>query len=176
MSAPGASPAPVFRPGVPGGSIASNGGSPFVPALNDPTVPPGIAEGARDGRAPILADPRLPVGTSSGIGQGPGTGPARPAHGPISVGGPQVVYPRLAAKEGNSGTVIIAVNVSPDGVPLSVTIEKRSEADALDNTALAAAKKWTFRPAEDGHGKTVASKARLEFRFEVGKEPEVQQL
>lgn len=175
-SAPGGGNAPVFRPGFPGGPIPPNGGSALVPERETPSVPFGLPGGTAGGRGTVVAGPTVKTGTNPGAGTGPGQGPARPAHGPNALTGPTLSYPSLAEKEGNSGVVIIALKISAEGQASSAVIEKRSSADALDNAALRAALKWPFRPGEDGKGHCIPGSARLEFRFELGKAPEVRQL
>ena len=175
---PGASaPSPIiasaFVPGLPHGPTPQTGGS-WLQADGDPKLPIGLPKGKTGGHGDVVAAPTIPVG--KGSGGGTGEGPGRPEHGPVMLSGPTVSYPRLAAKEGNTGVVIVSVKTNPDGVVVSAKLERRSEADSLDNEAIRAARKWSFRPAEDSDGRQISGAARLRFVFAKDKKPEVTQL
>jgi periplasmic protein TonB len=51
---------------------------------------------------------------------------------------------------GWGGTVILRVRVSADGSAQSVSVKKSSGHKVLDDSAVAAVKKWTFVPSKRG--------------------------
>jgi protein TonB len=63
---------------------------------------------------------------------------------------PPPKYPVLARKNKQQGTVLLDIQVSVEGEPKSVKIEKSSGFDTLDEAALDAVKKWKFVPARRG--------------------------
>ena len=56
-------------------------------------------------------------------------------------------YPRRALRRGIEGTVLVRVDVGPDGVPTSVGISQSSRSRELDRAAIEAVERWRFRPA-----------------------------
>ena len=56
-------------------------------------------------------------------------------------------YPRRALRRGIEGTVLVRVDVGPDGVPTSVGISQSSRSRDLDRAAIEAVERWRFRPA-----------------------------
>jgi protein TonB len=60
---------------------------------------------------------------------------------------PPPMYPRIARRYGEQGTVTLRVHVSPDGVPTQVELERSSGSNALDSAALETVKSWRFAPA-----------------------------
>ena len=54
-------------------------------------------------------------------------------------------YPEALRKNGNAGTVSLRVDVGPDGKVKSATIAG-SQLQDLNNAAVEAVKKWTFKP------------------------------
>ena len=59
---------------------------------------------------------------------------------------PAPAYPRLALRHRWEGTVLLAVNLSPDGRPLGVKVEASSGHPVLDEAAVAAVRDWEFLP------------------------------
>ena len=55
-------------------------------------------------------------------------------------------YPDLARRNGWEGRVMIRVEVSAEGRPLSTAIAKSSGFGVLDQAALRAVKSWRFQP------------------------------
>ena len=56
-----------------------------------------------------------------------------------------------------SGTVLVRVDVGPDGVPTSVGISRSSRSRDLDRAAIEAVQRWRFRPAMADGRPTVGS-------------------
>ncbi|HEU4813184.1 MAG TPA: energy transducer TonB [Xanthomonadaceae bacterium] len=66
---------------------------------------------------------------------------------PIPGQTPPPNYPRRALRRGIEGTVLVRVDVGPDGVPTSVGISQSSRSRELDRAAIEAVERWRFRPA-----------------------------
>lgn len=66
---------------------------------------------------------------------------------PIPGQTPPPNYPRRALRRGIEGTVLVRVDVGPDGVPTSVGISQSSRSRDLDRAAIDAVERWRFRPA-----------------------------
>lgn len=91
--------------------------------------------------------------------------PPRPISGVAA--NPKPVYPVEARSRHQQGRVLLRVEVSAAGMPLSVTVARSSSHPALDEAALAAVRRWRFSPATRG-GVPVAGTAEVpvEFRLE----------
>ncbi len=63
---------------------------------------------------------------------------------------PKPTYPPLAVNRGWEGKVLLRVNVSAEGLSLSVTVHQSSGHDSLDDAAIEAVEKWKYIPAKKG--------------------------
>ena len=61
------------------------------------------------------------------------------------------IYPRIAKKSGWEGTVLLRVTVETNGRASKVDVSRSSGRKVLDDAAVKAVKRWTFRPARDGN-------------------------
>jgi protein TonB len=59
------------------------------------------------------------------------------------------VYPLLARRNGDQGTVTLRVLVTRDGAAASVSVERSSGYAHLDRSALQAVREWRFVPARE---------------------------
>ena len=75
-------------------------------------------------------------------------------------------YPRSAREAGWEGTVMLRVEVLPNGSAGRVTLRKSSGHSVLDEAALTAVQQWRFVPAVDGHF-PVRSLVDLPIRFDL---------
>jgi protein TonB len=75
-------------------------------------------------------------------------------------------YPEIARRRGQQGRVLVEVNVSADGMPVSVTVARSSGYPSLDSAALSAVQRWRFVPATRG-GAPVAAVAEVPVRFRL---------
>lgn len=74
---------------------------------------------------------------------------------PIPGQTPSPQYPPRALRRRESGTVTIRAEIGPDGVPVSVGVERSSGSRALDRAAEDAVRRWRFQPAlRDGEPTT----------------------
>ncbi len=75
-------------------------------------------------------------------------------------------YPRELADQGVEGVVVLLVDVTTAGITKDARIVKGSGNASLDALALAAVKKFTWKPAEVD-GAKVDSRLRYTYRFEL---------
>ena len=99
------------------------------------------------------------------------TAPAAPA--PASTPGDRPVplpgqspptYPPAALRRGESGTVVVRVDVDAGGVPLDAKIVQRSGSRDLDRAALDAVRRWRFQPAQS-NGQPMVGSVEIPFDF-----------
>ena len=76
-------------------------------------------------------------------------------------------YPASAKQRGQQGRVVLRVEVSAAGSPLSVVVASTSGYSALDKAALAAVEAWRFKPAmQAGTAVAGAVDVPIQFRLE----------
>ena len=75
-------------------------------------------------------------------------------------------YPPFARRRGLEGRTILEVEVLEDGSPGDLRVVSSSGHALLDRAALAAVKKWAFRPARRG-GRAVRALVRIPVRFQL---------
>jgi len=63
---------------------------------------------------------------------------------------PPPLYPLVARRNGEQGTVTLKVRVTREGIAASVAVEKTSGSFHLDNAALETVRTWRFVPARQG--------------------------
>ncbi|MFL5286717.1 MAG: energy transducer TonB [Rhodopila sp.] len=71
-------------------------------------------------------------------------------------------YPAEAARRGETGSVLVVIHVAPNGYPTGAEVAESSGSDSLDRAAVAAVRKWRFRPAMKAG---VAVPFDMPFRF-----------
>jgi periplasmic protein TonB len=64
---------------------------------------------------------------------------------------PKPKYPAIARSRGWQGKVLLRVSVSAEGRSVSVTVQRSSGHDVLDESAVAAVENWKFIPARRGN-------------------------
>jgi len=70
---------------------------------------------------------------------------------------PKPVYPQIAKRRGWEGKVLLKVEVSTQGLSVSVTVHQSSGHVDLDEAAVAAVENWRFIPARRGNADVVSS-------------------
>ena len=60
------------------------------------------------------------------------------------------IYPRIALKNGQSGSVLVSLLVDATGKVIRVNLVRSSSYDLLDKSALHAATQWIFRKSDSG--------------------------
>lgn len=73
--------------------------------------------------------------------------PAAATTAPVPIATPAPPYPASALRRGESGEVLLRIEVDPNGMPYSMDIVRSSGSRELDRAALVAARGWRFRPA-----------------------------
>lgn len=64
---------------------------------------------------------------------------------------PKPAYPMVAMRRGESGTVYVLVQVTREGRPARVSLQKSSGSASLDEAAVRAVQGWRFAPARKGN-------------------------
>jgi protein TonB len=136
--------------------------SPDSPGLNAPagdegTSPPG--SGAVEAPVVQLAAPAPPLP--------PTPLPVIEAkEGANYLKNPRPAYPRLAMREGWTGSIVLHVRVLPTGRPGEISVQKSSGHRVLDDAAVDAVNGWTFVPATQG-GSPVAGWVNVPIEFQL---------
>ena len=134
---PPAAAAPVFRPlpTPPATGSTAAGAMPDAPEagarIEEIAPPPPTTTAGPVDAAPSAAAPPVELSASSPV--------------PIESPGPR--YPRGALRRGESGEVLLRIQVDARGVPSQVDVASSSGSRDLDRAAVAAARRWRFRPA-----------------------------
>jgi len=147
--------------------------SSLVNRKGDDLKPPAV--GDRGIRAATIRDP---LGQPLKPQGEKGSGMAREAYGtdhrdariveavPNYLINPKPKYPKLAIRRGYEGTVILLVEVLPDGSVREVKILKSSGRRVLDQSALKTVRKWRFKPGTKG-GRPVTMRVKVPVVFRL---------
>ena len=105
--------------------------------------------------------------------------PARP-HPPVSKPAqreisqayplPKPVYPKDAYAKGQSGRVVLLLDVRADGSVENVVVKESQPAGVFDAVSIAAARQWVFQPSMK-NGKAVAGRVQVPVTFELDPSP-----
>jgi len=87
---------------------------------------------------------------------------------PVVIRNTPPIYPETARRAGWEGRVTVRVEVSADGLPMSVALEKSSGYGVLDQAALRAVKGWRFQPRTIG-GVTMAGTVDVPVNFTLSR-------
>lgn len=163
---------PAGTEAAPAAALASVTGEPLpVP------VPAGAAAPlprAADGEAARLVEeaPPPPPPAPEPAPLPPSVEPAPVAPG-VAVSTPELLagqdaprYPSSALRRGESGTVVLRIQVDSEGRAGDVEIAERSGSRALDRAAAEAALRWHFNPARDAEGRPVPGEAVVPVEFQ----------
>lgn len=164
-----------------------------VPKKVEPRVVPRLAPPPTAATAAPTDDlPQLPEGDDPSLSSASGNGlgslaPVAPPPAPTPVApppppppapivaaheganylkNPRPAYPEVAMRKGWEGDVLLSVRVAPDGRPLSVSVQKSSGRDVLDQAAITAVRGWSFVPARQG-GQPVAGSVTVPIVFHL---------
>lgn len=112
------------------------------------------------------AGPRIdkpPVTTKEGPGEGPRiVEPELDARYPFS----EPEYPVSEIRQGHEGTVLLGLQILPNGRVGEVRIERSSGYEKLDAAAAREARKWRMRPGTSD-GKTTAMWKKVPIKFQL---------
>jgi TonB family protein len=87
------------------------------------------------------------------------------SRGPVQVTSPRPRYPRALERKGIGGAVAVAISIDAKGRVSGVSVAHGSGHLELDRAALAAVRRWRFKPALRD-GKQIASKTRVNIVFQ----------
>lgn len=85
---------------------------------------------------------------------------------PIDGQSPPPTYPPAALRKGETGTVMVRIQVDAQGNPGGVALIQRSGSRELDRAAMEAVRKWKFQPAIDD-GQPVAGTVDIPVEFNL---------
>lgn len=130
------------------------------------------AEEAPEDEAPKLVEttPAPPPAAPAAAALSPATAASTtPDDRPLPIQGqmPPPRYPVAALRRGESGTVVVRVDVDANGTPGGVTLVRRSGSRDLDRAAMDAVRDWHFRPARRD-GQPVPGSIDIPFDFKPG--------
>ena len=77
-------------------------------------------------------------------------------------------YPRASKRLNESGTVMLRLYIDERGLPATVQVSRSSGSSRLDDAALAAVKKWRFKPYTE-NAQPMAGWALIPVIFELEK-------
>ncbi|MEN8871392.1 MAG: energy transducer TonB [Akkermansiaceae bacterium] len=86
---------------------------------------------------------------------------------PSGISQPKPKYPSAARRAGQQGTVTLSFTVGSSGKVTSIRITKSSGHALLDNAALAAIRRWRFKPARNALGEAVSYSYTLPVPFRL---------
>lgn len=111
------------------------------------------------------AQPAMPVADSA-AGSAPVT--LAPGEQPVPLKGqtPPPGYPSAALRRGESGTVLVRVEVDTAGMPAGVALVQRSGSRDLDRAAMEAVRGWRFQPAQR-NGQAIAASLVIPIDFKA---------
>ena len=109
-----------------------------------------------------LPSPSEATPTNVAVSPTPAVADDRPL--PIQGQMPPPAYPPAALRRGESGHVVVRVDVDANGSPGGVTLIQRSGSRELDRAAMEAVRGWRFRPARQ-NGQPVAGSIDVPFDF-----------
>lgn len=79
---------------------------------------------------------------------------------------PSPEYPTVSRRREEEGTVVLNVQVDPEGTPTSVEVKESSGHARLDRAAAQTVRDWSFTPAETGD-RARGSTVRVPVRFRI---------
>lgn len=113
---------------------------------------------------PALPRPVAPAPRANTPATPPQVAMAVPGVDPTPLSAPAPRYPVEALRNGESGTVVLHVDVGADGVPTNVQVAKSSHSRSLDRAASEAVRQWHFHPAQR-NGQPVAGSVQVPVAF-----------
>ena len=121
-----------------------------------PTLPAPIDENTKSA-APVANAPTAPAP----VALAPGEQPV-----PIKGQMPPPRYPGAALRRGESGIVLVRVEVDTAGMPAGVALVQRSGSRDLDRAAMEAVREWRFQPAQR-NGQAIAASLVIPIDFKA---------
>ena len=152
-------PRPIIKPVAKPAPTPEPAPRPLAPADSEPAPPPNSHASAESAPA-ITRGPPSAESTESA--------PVAIDLGAAYRLNPAPEYPPLALRRGWQGTVRLRVALDPEGHPTQVGLATSSGYPMLDEAALAAVRRWQFRPATR-LGKPVAATVEVPIVFRINR-------
>ena len=167
IAPPKAAPPPPPPPAPPRKEVVKKAPVPRPVAIRDPVPTPNAPTGVVEPPPPSPAPP-APAPPAPPAPVAPPAPPAPPAPKLVDVTegqvqyirAPQVSYPSISRRLGESGKVVLSVYYSAEGIPKRVVIEQSSTFDRLDKAAQEAQMLSRITPIQ-----RPGTNAETEFRF-----------
>ncbi|UWX04585.1 energy transducer TonB [Pseudoxanthomonas sp. NC8] len=154
--------APVAFEPLPRPMAAGDAATPLPAPADAPRVveeaPPVAPTPAESAALPPSIEEAAPAPTASAQMQAPS---------PLPDQSPSPRYPVEAVRRGDTGTVVVQVQVDAQGLPVSVEVLERSGSRVLDRAAVDAVSDWHFAPARDAAGNAVAGSLSVPIDFKL---------
>ena len=148
--------------------LAGGDGASDMPAPGQPSEErPQLVEAPAPAPLPAAIDESTPANTAGPDTATPAAAVAlAPGDQPVPIAGQNRPpdYPAAALRRGDSGTVMVRVEVDAAGMPVDVSLDKRSGSRDLDRAAMDAVKRWRFQPAQRD-GQAIASSLVIPIDF-----------
>lgn len=174
-------PAPVIdADGAPRAPIAGGNGSvplpaPGVSARQAIEMPGATSPAAADANAAgdvvepparlVEAPPAMPASVPPAAPPAPGGADGSATRPPVPTDMPPPRYPADALRRGETGEVLLRVQVDERGLPAAVEVLQSSGSRSLDRAAVAAGQRWRFQPAQRD-GMVVAGSVVVPISFD----------
>jgi len=143
-------------------------------ATTEPRVTSGDLSVTEAEIPPALATSQSSVstGTQTGGTKAAPSGSSASTRGAIAAPGiltkVDPVYPQAARQAGLEGTVVLKIQILPNGRPGEITISRSTGHSTLDNAGITAVRQWRFIPAKDmASGQAVACTITLPLSFRL---------
>ncbi len=140
---------------------------PLPPVPATCPMPPAPVEEEAPKLVETAPPPPAPLAEATPAAPGPEpatTGNSQPM--PIAGQSPPPSYPAAALRAGETGTVVVRVDVDATGYPNNATVIQRSGSRELDRAATDAARRWRFTPAQS-NGQAVPGSIEVPFDFKT---------
>ena len=147
--------------------LAGGDGASDMPAPGQPSEErPQLVEAPAPAPLPAAMDESTPAPAPAATNPAPNVAALAPGEQPVPIAGqnPPPDYPPAALRRGESGTVMVRVEVDAAGMPIDVSLDRRSGSRDLDRAAMDAVKRWRFQPAQRD-GQAVASSLVIPIDF-----------
>lgn len=164
---------PAIGEAAPAVALATVQGEPLPAPMPAGSEPP-LQRSTGDDEARLVEEPPPPPPPveAQPVPLPPATEPAAPSI-PQAAQAPELLadqeaprYPASSLRRGESGTVVLRVQVDAAGRAGDVEIIERSGSRALDRSAAEAALRWRFKPALDDSGQPVPGEAVVPVEFQ----------
>lgn len=124
-----------------------------------PPAPAPLPAPLDEGAQPAMPGADAP--SSAPLALAPGEQPV-----PLKGQSPPPRYPGAALRRGESGTVLVRVEVDTAGMPAGVALVQRSGSRDLDRAAMEAVRGWRFQPAQR-NGQAIAASLVIPIDFKA---------